>query len=132
MPPRREGRAALFPILLALSFLFFLVAAWLLGRLPLLLALAYAIASGIAFAVYAIDKSAARNGSNGRQRTRERSLHALAIAGGWPGALLAQTLLRHKSRKLRFQLMFWLTVTLNCAALAWFMLVGRAWLRHFI
>lgn len=117
----------MFPVALAVSFLFLLALAWLLGRLPAILPLAYLIASVAAFAVYAIDKSAARNG---RHRTRERSLHALAIAGGWPGALLAQTMLRHKSRKLRFQAVFWLTVMLNCGALVWFVLVGRAWLRH--
>lgn len=129
MPPRRESRVAVFPVALALSFLFLLALAWLLGRMPAFLPLAYLIASMAAFAVYAIDKSAARTG---RPRTRERSLHALAMAGGWPGALLAQTMLRHKSRKLRFQLMFWLTVMLNCAALAWFMLAGRAWLRQLL
>jgi uncharacterized membrane protein YsdA (DUF1294 family) len=43
----------------------------------------------------------------------------LALAGGWPGALVAQTLLRHKSRKQPFRSVFRATVLLNCAALAW-------------
>jgi uncharacterized membrane protein YsdA (DUF1294 family) len=46
-------------------------------------------------------------------------LHLIALAGGWPGALLAQKVLRHKSSKQSFQVVFWVTVLLNCAALSW-------------
>jgi uncharacterized membrane protein YsdA (DUF1294 family) len=75
----------------------------------------YAAASAIAFVVYAIDKSAA---VHGRRRIRESTLHLLALVGGWPGALAAQRLLRHKSRKPAFQRVYWTTVVLNCAMLA--------------
>jgi len=61
----------------------------------------------LTFVVYAWDKGAARR--NG-WRTPERTLHGLALLGGWPGALMAQHLLRHKSRKAAFRLVFWLTV----------------------
>jgi uncharacterized membrane protein YsdA (DUF1294 family) len=37
----------------------------------------------------------------------------LALAGGWPGALLAQQVLRHKSTKREFRQVFWATVLLN-------------------
>ena len=70
----------------------------------------------VAFALYAIDKSAAMHG---RQRTPESMLHAVALFGGWPGALLAQDLFRHKSRKVRFQVVFWITVFINGCALGW-------------
>ncbi|WP_147463771.1 DUF1294 domain-containing protein, partial [Pseudomonas amygdali] len=30
--------------------------------------------------------------------------------GGWPGALLAQQVFRHKTRKVSFQIVFWLIV----------------------
>ena len=43
-------------------------------------------------------------------------LHLLALAGGWPGALLAQQFLRHKSAKASFRTVFWATVVLNVAA----------------
>ncbi len=44
-------------------------------------------------------------------------MHTLALAGGWPGALLAQQWLRHKSAKQEFRAVFWATVVLNVAGL---------------
>ncbi len=76
----------------------------------------YAAISAITFLTYAIDKSAARRGA---WRTPERTLHLLALAGGWPGALLAQQVLRHKSIKARFRAAFWATVVLNVAGFLW-------------
>jgi uncharacterized membrane protein YsdA (DUF1294 family)/cold shock CspA family protein len=82
---------------------------------PLILGI-YIVASLITFTVYAVDKSAARNGS---WRTQESTLHLLSLAGGWPGALVAQQLLRHKSKKQSFRAAFWVTVCLNCGAFVW-------------
>ncbi len=74
------------------------------------LLLAYLLASVLAFAAYLHDKRRAlRNG----WRTPEARLHLLELLGGWPGALIAQQLLRHKTRKLSFQLVFWLIVMLH-------------------
>jgi uncharacterized membrane protein YsdA (DUF1294 family) len=87
------------------------------GKLPGAVAWFYLAASLAAFLAYALDKSAARNG---RWRTQESTLHLIGLAGGWPGALAAQRLLRHKSRKQSFQIVFWATVVLNCCALSWF------------
>lgn len=87
------------------------------GTLPIAVAWFYLAASLVAFVAYALDKSAARND---RWRTKESTLHLFSLAGGWPGALAAQRLLRHKSRKQSFQTVFWATVILNCCALAWF------------
>jgi len=86
------------------------------GKLPLVLLGIYLLASIVAFVAYAVDKSAARRG---KWRTRESTLHLLSLVGGWPGALLAQHILHHKSRKLSFQVVFWFTVALNCAAVGW-------------
>ncbi len=79
----------------------------------------YAVSSLLTFMFYAIDKSAAKKG---RWRIKETTLHWLSLFGGWPGALLAQKILRHKNRKRSFQLVFWLTVLLNTAGLIglWF------------
>lgn len=74
----------------------------------------YLAASGVSFLFYLVDKAAARNG---RQRIPERLLHLCGVAGGWPGGLLAQQLLRHKTRKTSFQLLFWGSVLLNCGIL---------------
>jgi uncharacterized membrane protein YsdA (DUF1294 family)/cold shock CspA family protein len=82
---------------------------------PLILAL-YLIASLLTFIIYAADKSAARRGA---WRTPESTLHLLSLAGGWPGALIAQETLRHKSKKASFRFVFWLTVFLNCGVFVW-------------
>ena len=75
-------------------------------------AVAYLIASGAAFMAYAFDKSAA---IQGRWRIPESTLHFFGVACGWPGALLAQQLLRHKSSKPSFVATYWGTVLLNVA-----------------
>ena len=83
---------------------------------PVVISSVYLVLSLATFLAYALDKSAA---VAGRSRTPEKILHLFGLAGGWPGALLAQQLLRHKSSKRAFQTVFWITVTLNCGALAW-------------
>jgi uncharacterized membrane protein YsdA (DUF1294 family) len=83
--------------------------------LPWWVPLIYAAASVVAFVAYAIDKRAARLD---RWRVSESTLQALALLCGWPGALLAQQLLRHKTRKRRFQVEFWCAVVGNIAALS--------------
>lgn len=94
--------------------------------LPSVIFLAYATLSLITFAAYAIDKSAARRGG---WRTGEGTLLLFGFAGGWPGALIAQQTLRHKSKKTSFRVALWATIILNCAAIAWLHTgKGRAWL----
>lgn len=66
--------------------------------------------------LYWTDKQAAMRGG---WRTPEKVLHSFALLGGWPGALLAQRLFRHKTRKAEFQLVFWLTVVMNVAGVYW-------------
>lgn len=85
-----------------------------LGRLPLAVVGAYIVVSTITFFAYYLDKMAAKNN---RWRTQEKSLHLLALLGGWPGAWFAQKILRHKSRKQPFLTVFWITVFINCLLL---------------
>lgn len=73
----------------------------------------YLGASVVCFAVYALDKSAAQRGA---WRTPESTLHLFGLVGGWPGAIVAQQTLRHKSKKTSFRIVFWMTVLLNVAA----------------
>lgn len=103
-------------VLIAATALAAVCAAAMMGRLPIWVAFLYLGGSLFAFLSYALDKSAARRG---RWRVSEEKLQALALVGGWPGALVAQRWLRHKSRKTSFQVTFWLAVALNCAALFW-------------
>jgi uncharacterized membrane protein YsdA (DUF1294 family)/cold shock CspA family protein len=106
------------PLSFAIPFLFlmFLSACVLLGQLSFVVVIAYLVASAISFLVYAKDKSAAERN---QWRTSERTLHILGLLGGWPGAFIAQKLLRHKSTKESFQKAFWATVVLNCVGLVW-------------
>lgn len=99
------------------AFFIFILGATYTGRLPVIMPIVYGAMSIAAFVIYAIDKSAAKQG---RWRISERTLHLLALAGGWPGALAAQRLLRHKNAKREFQVVFWITVLVNCLALAWY------------
>lgn len=91
---------------------------------PRWMAWAYAATSVLCFVAYAIDKAAARAHT---WRTRENTLHAMAVLGGWPGALLAQQFLRHKSSKAAFRKRFWVTVGLNAIA---FTVLNSPWLHH--
>jgi len=76
----------------------------------------YVIASSLTFAVYAWDKQRA---ALSEWRIPETTLHLMELVGGWPGALLAQRLLRHKNRKVSFQIIFWLIVLEHLAAWGW-------------
>lgn len=70
--------------------------------------------SVVTFCFYGWDKSAAKKQ---QQRTPEKTLHWLSLTGGWPGALLGQKLFRHKTKKTRFRVVFWLTLMLNLLVL---------------
>ena len=74
----------------------------------------------ITYAMYAKDKAAAQSGD---WRTPESTLHLLSALGGWVGAMVAQTYLRHKSQKAEFRLVYYLTVIINMAGLL-FILAG--------
>lgn len=102
---------------LLLSAVFFALLLWVtvLG-VPLFVLPGYAVFSVIAYVAYAVDKRAAERGT---WRTKEATLHLLALLGGWPGALIAQRVFRHKTRKASFQAVYWTTVGLNCMSLAW-------------
>lgn len=93
------------------------------GKAPLALPLVYLGASVITFIAYLIDKSAAQAK---RWRTPESTLHLCALACGWPGALAAQYLLRHKSKKASFLRAFWFTVAVNFGALCWLLFAQHA------
>jgi uncharacterized membrane protein YsdA (DUF1294 family)/cold shock CspA family protein len=82
--------------------------------------------SALTFVVYAADKAAAEAQS---WRTPESTLHVLALAGGWPGALVAQQFMRHKSTKQGFREAFWSTVMLNVVG---FVVLCSPWARQLL
>jgi uncharacterized membrane protein YsdA (DUF1294 family) len=80
----------------------------------------YLIITLLTFVIYAKDKSAAKKGS---WRIPESTLHLLSLLGGWPGALIAQQTLRHKSKKQPFRFVFCITVFLNCSVFAFLFII---------
>ncbi|WP_063651476.1 DUF1294 domain-containing protein [Aliivibrio fischeri] len=70
----------------------------------------------LTYAMYAVDKNAAKKGN---WRTPENTLHVLSLLGGWPGALFAQNQFRHKSKKQPFKTILWITIFMNIGAFAW-------------
>ena len=103
-------------IFVAVFFLIIVGFSVLLASIPPQIFMLYIIASLITFFMYALDKSAAKNG---KWRTPERTLHIMSLVGGWPGAIIAQQKLRHKSKKNSFRFVLWITVLLNCGAFTW-------------
>ena len=107
--PRDAGRE----LLLIPGFAAFVLAVHLLWGIPNWMWGLYTAVSLATFIVYAMDKRAAKRGD---WRVPEATLHFLSLICGWPGALLAQRQLRHKSAKREFRRVYWLMVALNVAA----------------
>jgi len=105
-------------LLVGFSVVFMMVttALVIINRLPVFILYLYAILSTVAFAFYRVDKSAARLGY---WRTTESVLFMLSLIGGWPGAIVAQQLMRHKSRKLSFRLKHLVFLLLNLTLFGW-------------
>ena len=116
----RQGEAAPASRLPSYGMALFALAAvtalFLAGRLPIFVAMSYWVLSLVLVIAYALDKSAARRNS---QRLSENSLHLISMLGGWPGALIAQQLVRHKTQKQGFRTVFWITVLVNVALMIW-------------
>lgn len=110
----RRSNSSSWQTLLALAFICGLVTAALMHWLPWWLVCYYLLCSVLTFVMYAWDKKAS---IQGQWRIPELRLQLLALCGGWPGALLAQQLLRHKSNKSSFLWLFCLMVLLNLAVL---------------
>jgi uncharacterized membrane protein YsdA (DUF1294 family)/cold shock CspA family protein len=116
--------------LLAAVFFALLIGSSAKGKLPWAVLGWYALLSALTFVVYRSDKSAA---AQREWRTSEQVLHGLSVVGGWPGALIAQRWLRHKSKKASFLAAFAITVVVNLVVLAWMHSGdGAAALRRFL
>ncbi|TNJ32976.1 DUF1294 domain-containing protein [Arenimonas terrae] len=118
-----RSRRPLPRIAMALGFFGLLGAGTALSVLPVLVPVAYTLLSLASFLMYVLDKAAAGHGA---QRTPESTLHLMDLAGGWPGALIAQQTSRHKTVKTSFQSVFWFTVVANLAAVFWLVHSGTA------
>lgn len=67
----------------------------------------YFIFSVITVWFYKRDKN---NALKGDRRIPENTLHLLEFFGGWFGAYWAQKVFRHKTKKLSYQLIYWLVI----------------------
>lgn len=84
-------------------------------KLPVVILWIYIFFSIVAFLLYKKDKNAAEWND---WRVSENTLHAISVLGGWPGSLVAQYKLRHKSKKISFRTVYWITVVINLSFLA--------------
>ncbi|MFT5851660.1 MAG: uncharacterized membrane protein YsdA (DUF1294 family)/cold shock CspA family protein [Colwellia sp.] len=113
---KQAKKVSQFSIYLSAIFFGLILTSYFLGHIPQKLVLVYFGASVITFITYAFDKSKAQRGA---WRTPESTLHMFSLIGGWPGAAVAQQVLRHKSQKKEFRIGFWLTVIANTGGLLW-------------
>lgn len=73
-----------------------------------------ALINSVTFIAYGTDKKAAVKGS---WRVPEADLHTLEFFGGWIGAFIGQKIFHHKNKKRSYQIMFWLMLVLQGAAI---------------
>jgi uncharacterized membrane protein YsdA (DUF1294 family)/cold shock CspA family protein len=100
----------------SVGFMMIVLALVLFNRLPLFVLYLYSILSIVSIAFYQIDKFAAQQG---HWRTTEKFLQLLSLIGGWPGAIVMQQLLKHKSKKLSFRLKHFVMVAINLLGFYW-------------
>lgn len=79
----------------------------------------YSLMGFVCFTAYYMDKKRAEKN---RWRIPEAHLHLLELLGGWPGALIAQRIFRHKTAKKSYQFVFRIIVTVHMAAWADYLL----------
>ena len=103
-------------ILLSLAFIAALAAgSFAIHKFHPAIFLVYLVMSVVTIVVYAMDKHKA---ANGKWRIPEATLHLFELLCGWPGAMIAQVLIRHKNAKLSFQLVFWGMTIVNAGIFA--------------
>src|SRR5215469_3304971 len=68
------------------------------------------VVSLFTFFAYRTDK---RRAEAGEWRIPESTLHMAELAGGWPGAFLAQRMFRHKITKVSYQVVFSIIVIIH-------------------
>jgi uncharacterized membrane protein YsdA (DUF1294 family) len=111
-PPRPRGVSLYAYIALALLlvlpvYALIRFATWIDWRILLGAALAISV---FTFFLYRSDKQSA---VDGEWRIPEVMLHFFELIGGWPGAFLAQRIVRHKISKTSYQVLYWAIVLIH-------------------
>ena len=78
-----------------------------------IVATAYALGSAITFSAFGIDKGRAVRRA---RRISERTLHALELCFGWPGAIAGMLVFRHKTAKRAYLFVTALVIVVHLAA----------------
>jgi uncharacterized membrane protein YsdA (DUF1294 family)/cold shock CspA family protein len=99
--------------LVIIAFAILVGSIWQVQPIPPAILYVYIISCALCFAGYGFDKQAALSG---KWRISETVLILLGLVGGWPGAILAQEVFRHKTRKRSFRAIFWMSVSINILA----------------
>ncbi|MEF1291723.1 DUF1294 domain-containing protein [Vibrio sp. M260118] len=105
-----------FSLAIAIWFSSALIASVFLLDYPLIACVFYFALSTVTYTVYAFDKDAKQTGS---WRIPEITFHVLNLAGGWVGALFAQSIMHHKYHDIGFKFLFWTTLVLNILFYCW-------------
>jgi uncharacterized membrane protein YsdA (DUF1294 family) len=111
---QKSAKKSAIPAYLTSAFIMLMCVAVIMGKLPMNILLIYALLSALTFTLYWQDKRAAIKGN---RRTPESRLQIFSLVGGWPGGLIAQPVLHHKSSKKSFLFTYWLMVLLNISGL---------------
>ena len=126
---KKNKKSSHFSVYLSWLFLTVITVVYFIGQFPQKLLFGYWCISAITYLTYTFDKSKAQRGV---WRIQENTLHFFSLFGGWPGAAIAQQLLRHKSQKRKFRKVFWLTVIVNLSGLIWlFSTTGGLYIKMF-
>lgn len=123
--PDRVARRDAYGWLALLLFIFLYAALAVTGEVSHVFAVVYVFASVVTIGVYAMDKYSSIRGG---WRVSEGTLLLFGLIGGWPGAIVAQQAIRHKSKKPSFRRAFWATVVINVAVFIFLNSPWRAWL----
>lgn len=113
--PRPAGRGAVLGFVVIALFVGAIILSNSVAALHIGVIAVYAVMSAVTFIAYGVDKLRARSG---RWRVSEATLLVMGFIGGWPGAIIAQQLFRHKTRKASFRRAFWGSVALNLLVFA--------------
>lgn len=126
-PRQRDRFLDVFYSGLSITFLVCVGILVFLKKLDPIFLILYLLLSLITFLIYWSDKNKA---NNNEWRTSEKKLNFFSLIGGWPGALIAQRLLHHKSRKKSFLIRYYVTVILNISAISIYYFSGEKFLKY--
>lgn len=110
LPATRKASAIVLGYVAIVGFAAIMTVTIIFWGMPVWVLAVYGGMSVISILFYRQDKMAAIHGT---RRVAEEQLHLLGLVGGWPGAVIAQHIFRHKTQKESFARYFWFTVALN-------------------